>query len=52
MTRSIPFGRPWIDDTDRDAVMDVLNGHILTHGPKCLEFERAFEEMQGGGHAV
>lgn len=52
MTRNIPFGRPWIEDTDRDAVMDVLKGHILTHGPKCVEFERGFEDMQGGGHAV
>lgn len=50
--REIPFGRPWIDDVDREAVMDVLCGHILTHGPKCTEFERKFEAMMGGGYAV
>ncbi|MGH1456362.1 MAG: DegT/DnrJ/EryC1/StrS family aminotransferase [Alphaproteobacteria bacterium] len=50
--REIPFGRPWVEDVDRDAVMDVLKGHILTHGPKCTEFERKFEGVMGGGHAV
>lgn len=50
--REIPFGRPWVDDVDREAVMDVLRGHILTHGPKCVEFERKFEVMMGGGYAV
>ena len=48
----IPFGRPWIDDTDRQAVMDVLNGYILTHGPKCKEFEASFSHFIGGGYAV
>lgn len=50
--KEIPFGRPWVEDVDRDAVMEVLQGHILTHGPKCVEFERKFEDMMGGGHAV
>ena len=50
--RQIHFGRPWIEDVDRDAVMEVLQGHILTHGPKCTEFERKFEALMGGGHAV
>ena len=36
--KEIPFGRPMIEEDDRQAVMDVLNGHILTHGPKCKEF--------------
>ena len=48
----IPFGRPWIDDTDRQAVMDVLNRHVLTHGPKCKEFEASFSRFIGGGYAV
>ncbi len=50
--KEIPFGRPWIEDVDRQAVMDVLNGHILTHGPKCKEFEAKFSEMTKGGYAV
>lgn len=48
----IPFGRPWIDDLDRQAVMEVLNGHVLTHGPKCKEFEQKFSNFVGGGYAV
>lgn len=50
--KDIPFGRPWIEDADREQVMDVLKGHILTHGPKCTEFERKFEGMMGEGHAI
>lgn len=48
----IPFGRPWIEDVDRNAVMDVLQGHILTHGPQCSGFEGDFVAMMGGGHAT
>lgn len=48
----IPFGRPWIEDEERDAVMEVLNGHILTHGPNCKQFEDGFAAMMGAGHAV
>ena len=48
----IPFGRPWIEDAERDAVMEVLSGHILTHGPNCHAFEEGFAKMMGGGYAV
>ncbi len=48
----IPFGRPWIEDEDRAAVMRVLQGHILTHGPEGKAFETEWEQMMGGGHAV
>lgn len=48
----IPFGRPWIEDADRDAVMRVLQGHILTHGPECKGFEDDFVAMMGGGYAA
>lgn len=48
----IPFGRPWIDDDDRAAVMKVLEGHILTHGPECKGFEDDWVEMMGAGYAV
>ena len=40
--RQIPFGRPWMDDSDREAVLGVLNGHILTHGPEGKAFEEEF----------
>lgn len=50
--KEIPFGRPWIDDVDRQSVLEVLQGHILTHGPKCKEFEDKFSNFIQGGHAV
>lgn len=50
--KEIPFGRPWIDEDDRQAVLEVLNGHILTHGPKCKEFEEKFSSFVQGGYAV
>ena len=48
----IPFGRPWITDEDRDAVQEVLQGHILTHGPQGKGFEEDFAGFMGGGQAV
>jgi perosamine synthetase len=51
--REIPFGRPNITDEDRAAVLEVLSGHILTHGPQCKAFESEFAEFLGeGAHAV
>lgn len=51
--RQIPFGRPWITDQERHAVLDVLNGPILTHGPQCKSFETEFAAFLGGdAHAV
>ena len=46
-THTIPFGRPWITDDDRAAVMDVLNGTILTHGPQGKAFETEFAAFLG-----
>ncbi len=45
--RTVPFGRPWITDEDRQAVADVLDGYILTHGPKCQELEDEFAKFMG-----
>ena len=51
--RTVPFGRPWITDDDRKAVMEVLDGHILTHGPQCGAFEAEFSAFLGdGAHCV
>lgn len=48
----IPFGRPMLDQTEIDAVLKVLSGPILTHGPVCGEFEAAFAERAGAEHAI
>ncbi len=50
--REVPFGRPWVTDEDRARVMEVLQGHILTHGPNCKAFETEFAASMGGGFAV
>lgn len=46
--RQIPFGRPWITDEDRKAVLAVLEGHILTHGPQGKAFEAEFAQFLEG----
>lgn len=51
--REIPFGRPWLTEQDRHAVLQVLGGHVLTHGPECKAFEAEFSEFLGpGAHSV
>jgi len=50
--RQIPFGRPIIGDEEKKAVMEVLNGHILVHGPKAKELEARFAEYTGALYAV
>jgi perosamine synthetase len=46
--RSIPFARPWITDAEREAVLEVLRGDILTHGPRNKAFETEFAAFMGG----
>jgi perosamine synthetase len=51
--RNIPFACPWITAQDRAAVLAVLESPILTHGPRCREFEEKFGTFAGPGtHAV
>ena len=50
--RDIPFGRPLIGEEERRAVMDVLAGPILVHGPRAVAFEKAFAAWTGAPHAV
>ena len=41
-----------IGEEERDAVAEVLAGHVLVHGPKAKEFEQAFAEFTNAPHAV
>jgi perosamine synthetase len=50
--RNIPFGMPQIGDEERAAVMDVLSGPILVHGPRATQFEEAFAAYTGAPHAI
>jgi perosamine synthetase len=51
-TRELAFARPLIGDEERQAVAEVLSGHVLTHGPKCAAFEAAFAKRIGARHAI
>jgi len=51
-TRQIPFGRPMIGDEERRAVLEVLSGTQLVHGPRTKQFEADFTAYIGGGHAT
>ncbi len=51
-TRNIPFGKPMIDDAERDAVMQVMSGTTFVHGPVSQAFENAFAERCGARHAI
>jgi dTDP-4-amino-4,6-dideoxygalactose transaminase len=50
--RDIPFGRPIIGEAERTAVLEVLSGPILVHGPRATVFEDAFARWTGASHAV
>lgn len=51
--RQIVFARPWITDAEREAVLGVLAGDVLTHGPQAQAFEMEFAAFMGeGAHAV
>ena len=41
-----------VGDEEREAVAEVLGGHILTHGPRVKDFEAAFADFTGAPHAV
>jgi dTDP-4-amino-4,6-dideoxygalactose transaminase len=45
--KKIAFGKPWITDAEREAVMEVLAGDVLTHGPQAHAFEREFAMFMG-----
>jgi dTDP-4-amino-4,6-dideoxygalactose transaminase len=45
--RQVPFARPNVTDEDRKAVLEVLDGHILTHGPQGKAFEAEFGAYMG-----
>ena len=48
----LPYGHQSIDESDIQAVVDVLRSDWLTTGPKVGEFEEAFAEWVGAKHAV
>jgi UDP-4-amino-4,6-dideoxy-N-acetyl-beta-L-altrosamine transaminase len=49
---NIPYGRQSINNHDVDAVTKVLNGELLTQGPKVEEFESALCSFSGASFAI
>jgi dTDP-4-amino-4,6-dideoxygalactose transaminase len=50
--RSLPFGRPIIEEEERSAVLEVLSWPILVHGPRAAQFESDFAAYTASPHAV
>lgn len=48
----IPFGRPMIGEEEKRAVADVMNGPVLVHGPRSVQFEEKFAAFTGADCAV
>ena len=48
----LPYGTQMIDETDVQAVMDVLRAPYLTQGPRVEEFERAIAARAGARYCV
>jgi len=44
--------RPWFDEREEEAVLDVLRSGWIGLGPKTAEFEQKFAEYVGAGYAV
>lgn len=50
--RQIPFGRPLLGNEEKRAVLAVLDGTTLTHGPLVRQFEADFAAFTAAEHAV
>jgi len=50
--RTIHFGRPFIGEEEKNAVLNVLDSPILVHGPHSKEFENSFAAYTKAPYAV
>jgi perosamine synthetase len=48
----IPIAKPLIGQEEMDGVMSVLRSGVIAEGPRVKEFEEAFRDYIGAGHAV
>jgi len=48
----IPFGKPLIGTAEKKAILKVMSGNILVHGPKVVEFEKNFSKFTKSPFAV
>lgn len=52
MSIKIPLSKPYLDQREIDAVVEVLQSSTLSLGPKTEEFERKFASLMGSRYAV
>lgn len=52
MSFKIPLFDLNFDETEEQAVLDCLRSKWISTGPRTVEFERLFSEMNGGIHAL
>ncbi|MBU1611552.1 MAG: DegT/DnrJ/EryC1/StrS family aminotransferase [Proteobacteria bacterium] len=50
--RTIPFGKPLIGVEEQRAVLEVLQGPILVHGPRAKQFEADFRAFTSAPQAL
>jgi dTDP-4-amino-4,6-dideoxygalactose transaminase len=48
----IPIAKPLLGQEEIDGVADVIRSGIVAEGPRTKEFEDAFKEYVGAGHAI
>lgn len=51
-SKHLPYGRQFIDESDIQAVTEVLRSDFLTTGPKVDEFEAEICKLAGSKHAI
>jgi perosamine synthetase len=51
-TKTILFGKPIIGEEEKQAVLNVMNGSILVHGPKAKKFEEDFAAFTKAPYAT
>jgi dTDP-4-amino-4,6-dideoxygalactose transaminase len=50
--RVVPFGKPILGDAEKLAVMAVLDGPVLVHGPRVKQFEADFSAWTKAPHSL
>lgn len=50
--KPIPFNRPYLNNCEEEAVIDVLRKGWVTQGPRTIEFEKEFARWIGAPYAV
>jgi dTDP-4-amino-4,6-dideoxygalactose transaminase len=48
----LPFHRPWFDEQEEQAVIEVLRSGWITKSKRTVEFEKRFGEYTGAKYAV